>query len=129
MDIGSSSQPLASTKKQSEVIVVCPNCKAKNTLRNSLKIQACSLEKDLTETVSLCPDCGHVTHIYYMSKELRAKQIEMGIKIKALSRRVTQENLNRVFELKENYKILFDAEQSKYKAILSVKKILENEDG
>lgn len=129
MDIGSSSQPLAPTKKQSEALVVCSNCKAKNTLKNSIQTQSCSLEKDLIETVLICPDCGHLKHVYYMSKELQAKQIEMGIKIKVLSRCVTQENLNKVIELRENYKKLFDDEQSKYQAVLNIKNILGDDDG
>lgn len=114
MDIGSSFQPLALPKSQAGVVIACPNCKAHNSLRNSLKELPCSLETDLIEVVSICPDCGHVKHIYYMSKELRSEQIQLGVKIKVLARRATQENLNKVIELRENYKKLFDAEQRKF---------------
>lgn len=119
MDTGSSFQPLALPKSQ-VVTVVCPNCKARNTLKNSMKERPSHLEDGVSEAILVCPDCGHVKHVYWMSKELRVKQAEMAAKIKILSRRATQENLNKVIELRENYKNLFDAEQQRFHSLLEI---------
>lgn len=83
-----------------------------------MKERPCSLEEDAVETVSICLDCGHVKHIYYMSKRLRIEQTGMGVKIKILAQRTTQENLNKVIVLRDNYKKLFDSEQERFRDLL-----------
>ena len=112
-----------------EVLVECFNCHARNTLRKSVVERPSDLEANLIQVFMVCPDCGHEKHCYFMSPKLRAANVASANAIKALSMRRTQENLNRVLEIKEKYKNLFDEEQSKYQAILGVVEILEQDDG
>lgn len=76
------------------------------------------LEDGLIEGLLICPDCGHEKHIYFMSKELKTQRAEIFGTIDVLSKRRTQENLNKVVELREKYKNLFDAEQEKFSGLL-----------
>lgn len=110
----------------SEVIVECPNCHARNSLRKSTVVRSSSLEVGLTETLLICPDCGHEKHVYFMSVSLQAAQNAANNIIQALSARRTQKNLDTAIDIKQKYKNLFDEEQLKYRAMLD--EILEKED-
>lgn len=124
MDIGRSSQPLALEDAAPDALVTCPNCQQKNTLVKLLTEQPLTpLEDGLMEGLLICPDCGHRTHCYYLSKELRQKRAMVFGMIKVLAKRRTPANFQKVRNLKENYKNLFDAEQAKYK------ELTEQEDG
>jgi len=118
VDIGSSSQPLAPESKQ-EFLLECVNCHQKNSLDKLASERAVPPFRDgLTEGILICPECGYVTHCYYLSKNLAFKRVEIFNEIKILSEQKTTENFKRVLELKEEYKILFDGEQRKYKEML-----------
>lgn len=111
-----------------EALIECSNCKARNTFRASTIERSSDLEEGLLEGVLICPDCGHVQHAYWMSKQLMAEKIKIFGVIAVLSRRRMPINFARVKELKEKYKNLFDIEQSKYQAIVGVKEIVEKDD-
>ena len=101
------------------MLVECDNCRAKNTLSNMAIERLSTLEKDLTEGLLICPDCGHEKHCYFMSPKLKSIRDASVIAIKVLAARRTQKNFDAVRDIKEKYKNLFDEEQLKYQTMLN----------
>jgi len=123
-------QSLATKPVRPEALIECSNCHAKNTFRKSIvERPADFMEAGVIQILSICPDCGHEQHSYFMSPKLKLARDVSASTIKALSQRRTQKNFDMVRDIREKYKNLFDEEQSKYQAILGVKNILEKDDG
>lgn len=109
------SQPLAPEVLRSRVTVECENCHAQNRVEKLFSERPSDLEPGLVESISTCPDCGHIAHAYWVSPYLRAQRNQIFGLIAVLARRRTPLNFQRVKDLKEKYKNLFDIEQAKYR--------------
>lgn len=129
MDTSSSLPAPVFETVQSQTLIECPNCHIKHTFQALGAERSSPVEAGLVEGLLLCPECGHESHCYFMSQNLRAERAKIFGTIKILAKRRTPVNFQRVKELKEKYKNLFDIEQSKYQAILSDKKVPESQDG
>jgi ribosomal protein S27E len=104
--------------KKSVVTVRCENCKAENKLDKCLVERSWKIQPDVTEVVSICPDCGHEKIFYFQSKELKLAQAQMSSTIKAVSQNLNQAGFEKIKKLKENYSILFLDEQKKFREML-----------
>jgi len=124
VDIGSTFQPPVHETMPQDTLIECPNCYTKHTFKVlGTERAATPLEDGLTEGLLVCPECGNETHCYWMSRELREERAKIFGTIGVLAKRRTPINFQRIKELREKYKILFDIEQAKYK------EIAEKEDG
>lgn len=110
--------PPVSNQKKQNVILECVNCHAQNKIEKLFNERPSDLEPGLIEGVSTCPECGHVTHAYWASPGLIQQRVQIFGMIAVLSRRRTPMNFERIKQLKEKYKNLFDIEQAKYREML-----------
>lgn len=108
----SSSAPLAP-----EILLECVNCHARNKVASLYSERSSDLEPGLIEGISTCPECGHVTHVYWLPRELAVQRRQIFETIKVLSRRRTPINFQRAKKLKEKYKNLYDREQLRVQEI------------
>lgn len=99
--------------------VNCARCKRQFALDEMLQEESLFAPYELTvEGFMLCPRCGHRRHIYYLTEELRFRQVQL----KALSEQWHESKdmqFYRQFMTAQTvYKAMFDREQKRYAEIV-----------
>lgn len=96
-----------------DVLIVCPNCKASNTLGDC--ISELMFEDTVIEVGLECPECGTWTHSYWTNDELKtraARLEEMGRIVKA---KPTEAKWANYQTAREAYKKSFEEFQTRMK--------------
>jgi hypothetical protein len=99
--------------------IVCENCMSLHDIHEVIQERVSQpTTYPLVEGISVCPDCRYEKHIYFLDQETRNKRSDILGKIKIFSQRRSQENLNRVIELKKELVQVYDDCQQRYLHLL-----------
>lgn len=99
-------------KKEEDVVVVCPNCKAENNLSNCIKEKVVD---ELYEGGLECPDCGQWTHSFWTNDLLKTRVVRLEQLRMLYKANPTEGRFNTYQSAREAYKKDFEIFQSKMK--------------